>query len=191
MKPLRHPYRTELPLRALSLLQPWAFAVVTGAKTVETRSRHLGLRAGDWIAVHASKRRVARSLVREVWTGINPHLEPPAFTRGAIVGVARVLWVAEVLLEERLRPISGIAAPRSHGYLAATDQDRALGDFRPGRVIAQLTDARALYRPIPYRGQLGLHYPPPSFGLLVERELVWPVTQEDVAEYLRRQEVTP
>lgn len=48
--------RTERPLRALTIIQPWAHLIVHGRKRVENRTWEpaaRGLRVGDYLAIHA------------------------------------------------------------------------------------------------------------------------------------------
>jgi hypothetical protein len=70
-------------MKALSVCQPWAWAIVSGLKTVENRSRptrHRGL-----LVIHASR---SRRYLGEDYSDLLPAL-PPAeeLDFGALVGV--------------------------------------------------------------------------------------------------------
>ena len=77
-------------MRALSILQPWAWLIANGHKPVENRSWRTGWR-GEFL-IHAGKRwgREQREDVARV-RALFPGLELPAdFELGGIVGRARV-----------------------------------------------------------------------------------------------------
>lgn len=42
-------------MKAISLKQPWATLMALGVKRFETRGKHLNIRVGDLVAIHASK----------------------------------------------------------------------------------------------------------------------------------------
>lgn len=126
-------------MKALSLWQPWAQAVVLGLKTFETRSwstRHRGR-----IAIHAAKRAPAPR--RGEFSELYQALRLCGVTReelplGAIVGLVDVLGVSET---QHLGELS--------------DQQRRWGDFGPGRFAWRLSDPWRC-APIPLRGRQGL-----------------------------------
>jgi hypothetical protein len=87
-------------LKALSVRQPWAWAIIHAGKDVENRSvgavRHMVLHPGHRLAIHA-----ARGMMREEfedaadfmrWIGVTC---PPAaeLTRGAIIGSVGIVGV--------------------------------------------------------------------------------------------------
>jgi len=129
-------------LLALSVLQPWATLIVLGKKRIETRSWQTHFRGR--IAVHAClrlppgfydlcQREPFRSiLLRSPWN------RPP---RGVVLGTVEVRDCVRV---EEL----------DHASLG--DEERALGDFRPGRWAWLLADPRPLEILVPARGRLGV-----------------------------------
>lgn len=130
--------------RAISILQPYASAIISGPKRVENRGTVVWRppRGGHWVAVHASKG----------WYDVDPWSwdviwpESPdlddeaAWTRGAILGV---MHVAEVRSYASRGDVAG-AARMYHGPWAF------------GPVCYLIDDVRALREPIPARGALGL-----------------------------------
>ncbi|CAK0909127.1 unnamed protein product, partial [Prorocentrum cordatum] len=134
------------PLRALSVQQPFAFAILCGAKAVENRSLRpdrMGLRLPAYVALHASARparggagthaAVAERL-REAGVALPPAEELPL---GVLLGVLRV-EACEPPLE--------------------SDQGWALA----GRYRWRISDVRALPRPIRCKGQQNLWRVPAS-----------------------------
>ena len=82
-------------MRALSIRQPYASAIVTGPKRVENRPRLMGLRAGEWILIHASQafyfskagwERGARAVIQEHWPEAPGAVED--YPTGRIIGAA-------------------------------------------------------------------------------------------------------
>ncbi len=72
--------------RALSLWQPWAWAIAAGHKRIENRTWQPRKAVGTWVAIHASLT-VDKGALAEVAaiTGSEPRI-----VRGAVVGVARL-----------------------------------------------------------------------------------------------------
>lgn len=140
-------------MRALSIQQPWASLIIIGAKRIETRSwpcpPHL---LGETIAIHASQRFPMDAqylcLTQPFLKALDAagHAEPElTLPRGAVLGTARI--VACVRTEElldiaRARPLS--------------EQERAFGDYRPGRWGWILGDVKRFETPVPAKGALGL-----------------------------------
>lgn len=153
-------------MKAITLTQPWATLVAIGAKQIETRGWSTNYRGP--LAIHAAKgigpvggARGLMSLCRSepfrsalLSAGI---LGTPALPRGAIVAVCAIH-------DCRLTTIE--AAPDKRGwsgyvdnrltYWDLTEQERAFGDYAPGRYAWLLADVRALPTPIPVKGALGL-----------------------------------
>ena len=148
----------------LSLTQPWATLVATGAKTIETRSwstAHRGL-----IAIQAAKGFPADCRALCWRTPFAQALIEAGFDRaeqlprGAIVAVAHLLHVA---------PIEHFV----HGRLphALVAREFAFGDFTPGRFGWVLGDIRRLREPIPCKGALGLWKVPADVAMVIAAEL--------------------
>ncbi len=136
-------------MRALSLTQPWATALIVGVKQIETRSWSTPYRGR--IAIHAAKG-------FPEWAKAFASTEhtigrlPGRFPRGVIVGVATI---QDVCRTEELR-----------GSLSALE--RLYGDYGAGRWGWVLTDIRALPEPIACKGALGLWTVPQDIVALIE-----------------------
>lgn len=146
-------------MKAITLTQPWATLVAIGAKKIETRSWATSYRGP--LAIHAAAglgpvdgRRGLHDLCGShpfcdvlLPAGYNAMRMPAwGLPRGAIVAVADLRGVI---------PVTGI---RQHTLIdwPLTDQERAFGDYSPGRYAWLLADVRPLRAPIPAKGALGL-----------------------------------
>ena len=92
-------------IRGLTVLQPFASAIVYGPKNVENRHQRLHLPAGGlWVAVHAGLRQYPANeqSIRELWPGCPPFAR---MERGVILGLARLVEVRwyDVSRDVRLR----------------------------------------------------------------------------------------
>lgn len=90
---------TDLPERALSIRQPWAWAIIHGGKDIENRSApavgHMHIRAGEdtRIAVHAAK-----GMTQDEYTSCRDFMAtigvecPPAadLLRGGVIGIVTI-----------------------------------------------------------------------------------------------------
>ena len=139
-------------MRCLSLWQPWASLVATGAKRIETRSWSTAYRG--LLAIHAAKNlepaasrpRLASEPLRSALLrgGLGPGSVLP---RGAVLAVARLVDVVPT----EIARADAVAWGELH-----------FGDFTPGRYAWYLDQVRVLSTPIPCRGALGLWSPPPD-----------------------------
>ena len=120
-------------MKALSLTQPWAALVVTGAKRFETRSWTTAYRGP--LLIHAAKRFPGYAI--DFCSVLRSR--PPELPLGAIIGrvVLKTIHRAEII------------AP------TLTDLERLYGDYNPGRWAWELTEAE-MFAPIPWKGALGL-----------------------------------
>jgi activating signal cointegrator 1 len=143
-------------MKAISLWQPWASLIATGAKTIETRSWSTRYRGP--IAIHAAKRRNIDELIHHLsmWTfqgGLAPLVGKPLDLTGrSWPGVKHghlpfgaIVAVAELYEVHRTDDLS----------LGIIDTDRPFGDFRLGRFAWMLRNVQALEEPIPWRGSQG------------------------------------
>lgn len=151
-------------MRALTVRQPWAWAIIHGGKDVENRTRNL---AGDYrgpIAIHAGRTidSVGFSDDQVYAAGVGR----ATLTFGAFIGVVDLLdvhacWTAE----------------REHGPLQCCPSKWAEYSFVELRRLCELEPQtlgtvthlvlgrpRPLPEPIPARGQLGLWTPPPAIA---------------------------
>ncbi len=134
-------------MKALSLWQPWASAVVYGVKRNETRSwstRHRG-----WVAICAAKRRTQAE--REAFEDI---LSDSPESRAA--------FGDQLALDYDLLPRGQILG---YGYLASvfpsagfevSTLEDAWGDYEPGRFVWCFHEIWRLATPLPCVGRQGL-----------------------------------
>lgn len=154
-------------MRALSLWQPWASAIASGAKTIETRSWSTDYRGP--LAIHAAKRCVKAELAvlleDPVWRGALAAGESETtdyllstLPFGAIVATCRLVecFPTAAFAPELLGELQG--RPRRAGEVPNTWTERDLGDFSAGRFGWVLRDIRPLEQPLPCRGQRGLFH---------------------------------
>ena len=136
---------TTLPMKAISLWEPWASLVAIEAKKIETRSwqtSHRGL-----IAIHAARH---YSMKTAAFANSEPCLsifrrekvEWGKFSFGCIIAVCELTDVFPLI--ERA------------ATFRLSEQERAFGDYSPGRFAWLLKNTRRLRDPIPYRGRQGL-----------------------------------
>ena len=144
-------------MKALTVQQPWAWAIIHGGKLIENRTANWSSYRGP-LAIHAGQRDSDRGwdspLVQEAATGrMGPGcwdsgiITPSAWTeRGAIIGVVDLVDV---------HPDTGCCRPWGESsYTEAGGRTR--------RLITHLVfeNPRALDEPIPCKGKLGLWTPP-------------------------------
>lgn len=140
------------PMRALSIMQPWAAAIAYGAKRTENRTwRAPRWIIGETIAIHAGKRADlgARPPVGEAWPGRRMHL-------GSVIAVA---VVAACHLSPDFGGTCGATRPLCSPWSVADQYHWLLADVRP------------LAEPVPCRGMLGLWRLPDEVEKLVRAQL--------------------
>jgi hypothetical protein len=130
-------------MRALTVQQPWAWAIIHGGKDTENRSGFPMWRraAGQTIAIHAGLRISERGLLDRRVLAVTPALRP--LHTGAIIGTVRVVAVHQALAD-CCQPW-GEASFVEHG-----------GRRRVEIVHLVLADPRPLAAPVACRGRLGL-----------------------------------
>lgn len=147
----------ERPMRALTILQPWASLIVAGIKGVENRTwmppRDM---IGQRFAVHAGRKLDMESFTelhhgmcgfkREQW----PYAKPNLFPVGAVIGVAT--------LHNYVRGDGTVEpGPEDHAMLAREPWRSLTARERPwyfGPVGFVLLDPRQV-EPVPCKGALG------------------------------------
>lgn len=83
--------RLPSDLRALTVRQPWAWAIANGEKPVENRNQPLpGKFLGEVVAIHAGKGRIDDGAVATVANRARRALDPAALVTGAIMGFGRL-----------------------------------------------------------------------------------------------------
>jgi hypothetical protein len=170
-------------VRGVTLTQPWATLVAIGAKRIETRSWQTAYRG--LVAIHAGQglkpvggkrglyelcdtepfravlRRWNSTIGGAFHTIDNVHRQ-----RGAIIAVARLVDCRKTQLLEGVTVFEG-----GHEW-RLTDQERAFGDYTPGRYAWLLADVQPLAVPVPCRGALGLWTVPEAVKEAVRRQLL-------------------
>jgi hypothetical protein len=149
-------------VKVLTLTQPRATLVAIGAKHIETRSWETLYRGP--LAIHAAKglgpggRAALYDLAFDDPDGYFYAALRQAnvfciddLPLGAIVATCELVDCVHVLYEW---PRNQLVSQRSRHIL--TDQERAFGDYTPGRFAWLLADVRPLPAPIPAKGALGL-----------------------------------
>lgn len=127
-------------MKAFTVYQPYAYAIVAGLKHYETRPRRTNIRGR--VAVHAGmvdilrRRRLSDREFWEILAAINGKAELP---RGAVVGTVEIVDCV---------PVENIVDKLN-------DQERALGDYSPGRFAWVLQNPIVFDEPIPARGKQG------------------------------------
>lgn len=139
-------------MKALTLWQPWATLIATGAKRYETRSwqtSHRGL-----LAIHAAKTKQALDVCRT-----EPFLS--VLLDSGIRYLSYLPFGAVVAVVE-LRHIYPAEAIRHK----LNEQERAFGDYGSGRYAWQLEIVEAFEEPILARGAQGLWEWAPPDGII-------------------------
>ncbi len=143
---------TTLP--ALTLTQPWATLVISGAKRNESRSWLTAYRG--WLAIHAARGMggMPAAAIRQVqahpaYRTLLGDLLPQQLPRGVVLGV---VWLADV------QPVLPDTLP--------AEPERSLGVYLAGRYIWYLGEVWALDVPLPARGmpRLWRWLPPPDLA---------------------------
>jgi len=172
-------------MRALTLTQPYATLVAIGAKRIETRSWQtpyrglIAIHAGQGLGPVGGRRGLHRLCGREPFAsvlaanGYSAHLMPAwGLPRGCIVAVAQLVDCVSTDLMQygwRYAKVDERVAPVHTWKL--TGQERAFGDYTPGRYAWLLDDVRPLTTPYPYRGGQGLRCVPDLDILAIEDRL--------------------
>jgi hypothetical protein len=146
-------------VRALTVQQPWAWAIVHGGKDVENRTRNLAGSYRGPVAIHAGLREDLSALDDAVLLSalfprgeIEPLADPkPLATRGSILGVADLVAVHH-------------DSDHGPGAPCSAWGQRAAWHLR-------FANARPLEVPIPAKGRLGLWTPDAELRALIELNL--------------------
>ena len=118
-------------MRAFTVYQPYAYAIVAGLKGYETRPRRTNIRGR--VAVHAGKQKITLDSMRVV---LVPR-EGQKLHYGAVLGTVEIV---DCLPVEEVIP-------------TLTERERALGDYSPGRWAWGLKNPVMFDAPIPAIGK--------------------------------------
>lgn len=124
-------------MKALTLWQPWATLVCLGLKQYETRSWRTPYRGP--LVIHAAARPVMRE---EVSGEIIQALKAAGLTSPGTLPLGVGLCIVELvdcLWVERVRPL-------------ISDQERAFGNYAPGRYAWKLENVQPFPEPVKARG---------------------------------------
>lgn len=148
-------------MKTITLTQPYASLIAIGAKKIETRSRKTSYRGR--LAIHAGKG--PGSLGWMQMYHLCQHVEPfksvlnlsghpaDALPLGAIIATCELIDCQPIVDGQT----SFGCHTNDHDYwYELTDQERAFGDYTPGRYAWIIADLRTLYIPIPAKGAQGL-----------------------------------
>jgi len=120
-------------VKAFTVYQPYAYAIVAGLKQYETRPQRTNIRGR--VAVHAAKGKP-----RFVTLAVDMALpETMKLHFGAVIGAVEIVDCVPV---EEIIP-------------TLTERERVLGDYSPGRFAWVLRNPIMFEKPIPARGQQG------------------------------------
>jgi hypothetical protein len=139
-------------VKALTIRQPYADAIVHGPKRVENRTRRTHLRGPILIHAGATTYAAVGRLAIEEITGQDPDTTWPG-VRGAIIGTARLTGCH--IADGCCRPWGQTNTIRSEPYTWHWT----------------LADVLALPEPVPAKGALGFWTPPPAVLAAVEQQL--------------------
>ena len=120
-------------MKAITVYQPYAYAIIAGLKQYETRPRRTHIR--DRVAVHAAK-----GNPKFVTLAADMALpETMKLHYGAVLGTIEIVDCVPV--EEIVHTLS--------------EQEKALGDYSPGRFAWVLKNPIAFHAPVPTKGKQG------------------------------------
>ncbi len=133
-------------MKAISLWQPWASALMLGKGFKEHETRHWSTNYRGLVAIHAAKRWTRDEVyaLDELVSAGFPLNSPP---RGCVLGYAELRDCVE---------ITDVSTP------PRMPRDRIAGNWTPGRFAWRFTNHVLLPEPIPYRGAQGFFDVPDS-----------------------------
>ena len=135
----------NLPIRAITLWQPWATLIALGYKRVETRSWGTSYRGT--LAIHAAARpmnKAGYALLSDLEETYDDVTLGGIFETGAIVAISQVI-------DCRLMTLEVISAQ--------TPLEIECGLWEPGRFAWKLAGIKKLVSPIKCKGKQGLWVP--------------------------------
>lgn len=154
-------------MKGFSILQPWATLMAINAKLVETRSWATHYR-GE-VAIAASARlpwKLHRLCLVEPFASVLAaagFADPDSLPLGTIVAVGNL---------DSCRPTDVVRFENAlAGKACRQPYENAFGDYTDGRFGWEFTNVRALARPVPCKGALGLWTLPPEILSAVQSQL--------------------
>lgn len=163
-------------MKAISLWQPWATLIATGAKQIETRSWATSYRGP--IAIHAAKRKVRKELIELAeWEeyraalGVTTMESEQAEEKLALEKMLALPYGAIVATANLVNclPTHEITRDLIKTHNGWDEYD--MGNYGYMRWGWMLTDIKPLAQPIPYKGEQGIFNVPDSVIETRMREL--------------------
>lgn len=127
-------------MRAFTVYQPYAMAIVSGIKRYETRPRRTNIRGT--VAVHAAMKQfpIKDAAARKKFAAVLKNIPKTALiTYGGIIGTVEIAGCVPV--EDIMETL--------------TERERLLGEYSPGRFAWILQNPVMFDCPIPARGKQG------------------------------------
>lgn len=132
-------------MKAITIINPWAWLLAAGIKTHETRSWQTNQRG--LFVIHASKR---TKLSDDAFAMLFDEM-PEVFTQRGVTGLDSLAYGAVI------GTASLVECHRTNEiWTRQSELELNLGDWSPGRFAWEFTGAYLLPEPIPYRGQQGI-----------------------------------
>ena len=162
-------------MKAITIRQPWASLITSGAKQYETRSWATKYRGP--IAIHAAKE-TERDIFNVIYgdtarmailikNGITPR-NIGKLPHGAIIATAELTTIYHIEprythgFDKKDEVIEAVSittdktAPDFRAYIVPSPNEIALGHWKPGHYAWELQNVKILPEPIPIKGQQGL-----------------------------------
>ena len=128
-------------MKAITVYQPYAYAIIAGLKQYETRPRKTHIRGR--VAVHAGRLDEVRATKHlsgnDFWAIMAEIGGKTDLPRGAVLGTVEIVDCVPV--EEIIHTLS--------------ERERLLGDYSPGRFAWVLKNPVAFSMPVPAKGKQG------------------------------------
>ena len=148
-------------MKCLTVTQPWASLIAIGAKRIESRSWSTSYRGP--LAIHAAKG-FPRWAKETCWRDPFDEILRTKFGDGTSWAqiLPTILPVGKVIAIARLTNVLPAEVVDNVGNVFDTcldplsEQEKAFGDYTPGRFAWILEDVKALEKPVLAKGALGL-----------------------------------
>lgn len=140
-------------MKAVTIWQPWASLVACGLKKYETRSWNTSYRGP--LLIHAAKRPPRR----DDWGDNGDEIVKALHSIG--IETTEGMPVGCALCTVYLVNVFSVEDAITNGLIS--DQEKAFGDYSPGRYAWVLVNLVKLPEPIPMKGERRLWTPPNNF----------------------------
>ena len=136
-------------MKAITILQPWASLIVLGEKSYETRvweTKHTGP-----LLIHAGKKMHPAQQALLAQEPFKSALAKHGITDQRQLPLGKIIGTVHL---EKCVPVEELSPPEGEPVISA--QERAFGDYHPGRYAWLLTMPVLSLNPIDYKGKLGI-----------------------------------